>query len=144
MPRGVPITAEQEATIARVWYETHNASEAARAAGLTEHAARNALRRLKEAKRGELHARALARAERDARRALAKIRRKLEAAADAAGDAKELTMLAAQINDNARVVVTMRTAHAKLVGEHAPDRVEVATSTADELADRMRRALHGR
>ena len=63
VPRGVPITAEQEATIVRVWHETHNASEAARAAGLTEHAARNTLRRLKEAKRGELHARALARAE---------------------------------------------------------------------------------
>jgi hypothetical protein len=37
----------------------------------------------------------------------------------------------------------MRTSHARLIGDHAPDRVEVGTTTADELAEKMRRALHG-
>lgn len=125
MPRGVPLTPEQLAEAARVYHETGNYSEAARAIGSNNHShVRRALIAAQEPERAQLHAHALARAERDARRALVKARCKLVEALDGAADEKALATVAAQIHDNARATTQMRVAHAKLTGAHAPDRIE--------------------
>lgn len=144
MPRGVPLTPEQLAEATRVYLETGNYSEAARAIGSNNHShVRRALIAAQEPERAQLHAHALARAERDARRALVKARRKLVEALDGAADEKALATVAAQIHDNARATTQMRTAHAKLTGAHAPDRLEVEAKETDALAEQLRRALHG-
>jgi hypothetical protein len=138
------MTPEQIAEATRVYLATGNYSEAARAIGSSDHShVRRALIAAKEPERARLHAQALAKAERDARRAVVKARRKLMAALEGTADEKALATVTAQIHDNARVTSTMRTSHARLIGDHAPDRVEVGTTTADELAEKMRRALHG-
>lgn len=124
MPRGVPLTPEQIAEATRLYAECGNASEVARRMELDDWTITRALRAAGERTRAELHAHALARAERNARRALERIRAKLEAAADGAAEVKDLTALAAQIHDNARATTQMRVAHAKLTGAHAPDRIE--------------------
>lgn len=71
--RGVPITPDQAAIVARVFTETGNASEAARAANTSEQSARRVIAKLELARRGELHARALEKAERVARRCLSSV-----------------------------------------------------------------------
>lgn len=143
MPRGVPLTPEQIAEATRVYLATGNYSEAARAIGSDHSNVRRTLIAAEEPRRAQLHAQALAQAERDARRAVVKARRKLVAALDGAADEKALATVAAQIHDNARVTSTMRTSHARLTGDHAPDRLEVSATAAEELAERLRRALHG-
>lgn len=121
MPRGVPTTPEQEAIISQVWHETANASEAARAAGLTEHAARNVLARLKEAKRGDLHTHALAKGERKARRAAsAAIDSLLADLQD--GDGMIRVQAARALADMLRSLNSVRVADAKLRGDHAPEK----------------------
>lgn len=143
VPRGVPLTPEQIAEATRVYLATGNYAAAAEAIGSDRSNVRRQLIAAQEPLRAALHAQALARAERDARRAVVKARRKLVAALDGAADEKALSAVAAQIHDNARVTSTMRTSHARLTGDHAPDRLEVSATAADELADRLRRALHG-
>ena len=97
----------------------------------------------REPERAALHTHALARAERDARRALQRVRAKLEAAAALAAEVKDLAALAAQIHDNARATTQMRVAHAKLTGNHAATRLEVDVAETEALAEQLRRALHG-
>lgn len=140
----MPLTPEQIATATRVYLATGNYSAAAEAIGSDRSNVRRQLLAAEEPQRATLHAQALARAERDARRAVVLARRKLVAALDGAADEKALATVAAQIHDNARVTSTMRTAHARLTGDHAPDRVEVAATVGEALAEKMRRALHGR
>lgn len=123
MPRGVPLTPEQLAEATRVYHATGNYSEAARAIGSGDHShVRRALIAAREPDRAQLHTHALAKAERDARRALERIRKKLEAFGEEAVDTKDLTAIAAQLHDNARATTQMRVAHAKLTGEHAPEK----------------------
>ena len=122
MPRGVPLTPEQIAEATRVYHATGNYSEAARAIGSDVSNVRRALIAANEPTRATLHTHALARAERDALRALVSTRRQLVAAAETAFDTKDLTAIAAQVHDNARATTQMRVAHAKLTGEHAPDK----------------------
>ena len=123
MPRGVPLTPEQIAEATRVYLATGNYSEAARAIGSDNHShVRRALIAAREPERAQLHTHALAKAERDARRALERVRAKLEAFTEQAVDTKDLTALAAQIHDNARATTQMRVAHAKLTGDHAADK----------------------
>lgn len=142
MPRGVPLTPEQIAEAARVYHETGNYSEAARAIGSDNHShVRRALLAAREPERAQLHAHALARAERDARRALVEIRRKLEAAADTAADVKELAAIAAQVHDNARATTQMRVAHAKLTGEHAAEKHAHTVDADDVLAGKLARLV---
>lgn len=124
MPRGVPLTPEQIAEATRVYLATGNYTEAARSIGADPSNVRRQLIAAREPERAALHACALARAERDARRALVKARRKLVEALDGAADEKALATVAAQIHDNARATTQMRTAHAKLSGTHAPDKHE--------------------
>lgn len=122
MPRGVPLTPEQMAEALRVYLATGNYSAAAEAIGSDRSNVRRQLIAADEPRRATLHTHALAKAERDARRALERVRAKLEAFTEQAVDTKDLTALAAQIHDNARATTQMRVAHAKLTGEHAADK----------------------
>lgn len=141
MPRGVPLTPEQIAEAARLYAETGNASEVARQMGLDDWTVTRALRAAGERTRAELHTHALARAERDARRALVEIRRKLELAADTTADVKELAAIAAQVHDNARATTQMRVAHAKLTGEHAAEKHAHTVDADDVLAGKLARLV---
>ena len=131
--KGVPITPEQTATILRVWQETGNKSEAGREAGVTEHAARLVVAKSVESTRGELHALALAKAERDYRRAVSANLKRITDALDAAPTSKDLVEVSKAMHDGLRTLSQVRTAHAKATGEHAADRIDV-TSGGKPLA----------
>jgi pyruvate-formate lyase len=140
MPRGVPLTPDQIAEATRVYLATGNYSEAARAIGSDNHShVRRALIAAREPERAQLHTHALAKAERDARRALQRVRAKLEAFVEEAVDTKDLTALAAQVHDNARATTQMRVAHAKLTGDHAPDKHAHTVEADDALASKLAR-----
>jgi pyruvate-formate lyase len=140
MPRGVPLTPDQIAEATRVYLATGNYSEAARAIGSDNHShVRRALIAAREPERAQLHTHALAKAERDARRALQRVRAKLEAFVEEAVDTKDLTALAAQVHDNARATTQMRVAHAKLTGDHAPDKHAHTVEADDVLASKLAR-----
>ena len=139
MPRGVPLTPEQSAEAARVYLATGNYAAAAEAIGSDRSNVRRQLIAAEEPRRASLHTHALARAERDARRALERIRAKLEAAADGAAEVKDLAAIAAQIHDNARATTQMRVAHAKLTGEHAAEKHAHTVEADDVLASKLAR-----
>ena len=139
MPRGVPLTPDQMAEALRVYLATGNYSEAARAIGADASNVRRQLIAAREPERASLHTHALARAERDARRALERIRAKLEAAADGAAEVKDLAAIAAQIHDNARATTQMRVAHAKLTGDHAAEKHAHTVEADDVLASKLAR-----
>lgn len=139
MPRGVPLTPEQIAEAARVYLATGNYAAAAEAIGSDRSNVRRQLIAADEPRRATLHTHALARAERDARRALERIRAKLEAAADGAAEVKDLAAIAAQIHDNARATTQMRVAHAKLTGEHAAEKHAHTVEADDVLASKLAR-----
>ena len=135
------ITPDELDEALRIYAECGSFTETARRMGRSEAGVRQALRRCRDTKRGDAHTRALARAERDARRALVEIRRKLELAADTAADAKELAAIAAQVHDNARATTQMRVAHAKLTGEHAAEKHAHTVDTDDVLAGKLARLV---
>ena len=139
MPRGVPLTTEQIAEAARVYLATGNYAAAAEAIGSDRSNVRRQLIAAVEPRRAALHTHALAKAERDARRALERIRAKLEAAADGAAEVKDLAAIAAQIHDNARATTQMRVAHAKLTGEHAAEKHAHTVEADDVLASKLAR-----
>ena len=139
MPRGVPLTTEQIAEAARVYLATGNYAAAAEAIGSDRSNVRRQLIAADEPRRAALHTHALAKAERDARRALERIRAKLEAAADGAAEVKDLAAIAAQIHDNARATTQMRVAHAKLTGEHAAEKHAHTVEADDVLASKLAR-----
>jgi hypothetical protein len=124
------ITPEEIAAAAKVYQTTGSYAEAAVAIGRDKSAVRRALIRAGEPLRATLHTHALAKAEREARRALVKSREKLATMLEASSDVKDVTALAAQIHDNARATTTMRTAHARLTGEHAPEKHDVTSGGA--------------
>lgn len=136
---GSPITPDEIAAAAEVYASTGNYAEAARAIGRDKSSTRRALIAAGEPLRATLHTHALARAERDARKALVKARTKLEAALDTAAEVKDLAAIAAQIHDNARATSTMRTSHARLIGDHAPDKHEITVDAVDEISRRIAR-----
>lgn len=111
------LTAERKAALYAEWLRTGNGREVARMFGVDEKTVRNVLREAEAPRKSALHTHALARAERDARRALEKVRDRLESMIDLAADVKELTAVAAQIHDNARATSSMRVNHAKLSGD---------------------------
>jgi hypothetical protein len=143
VPRGVPLTPDQMAEALRVYLATGTYAEAARAIGADETAVRRQLRAAREPERAALHTHALAKAERDARRALERVRAKLEAASEGSLEVKDLATISAQIHDNARATTQMRVAHAKLTGDHAATRLEVDVAETEALAEQLRRALPG-
>ena len=141
MPRGVPLTPEQIEEAARVYHATGNYSEAARAIGSDTSNVRRTLIAANEPTRATLHTHALARAERDALRALTSTRKGLVQDFAEATEAKDRVAAAAQIHDNARATVQMRVAHAKLTGEHAPDKHAHTVDADDALASKPARLV---
>lgn len=122
MPRGVPLTPEQIAEAARVYLATGNYAAAAEAIGSDRSNVRRQLIAAEEPRRAALHTHALARAERDALRALVSTRKGLVQDFAQAAEPKDRVAAAAQIHDNARATTQMRVAHAKLTGEHAAEK----------------------
>lgn len=124
MARGVPLTPEQSADILASWQSTGNYSETAREHGISDHAVRLVVRRATESDRGELHTLALAKAERSYRRALTANLERLTAALDAAPTTKDLVEASKAMHDGLRTLSQVRTAHAKITGEHAAEKHE--------------------
>lgn len=131
--RGVPLTPEQTATILRVWQGTGNRSEAARQAGVDEKAARRAITKASEPRRAELHALAMARAERDYRRALSANLARLTVALESAPTAKDLVEVSKAMHDGLRTLSQVRTAHAKATGDHAAEKHELTGANGSPL-----------
>lgn len=130
MPRGVPLTPEQTETLARVYGETGNYSEAARAAGVDPSVARRALERRGESSRAQLHARACDRGLREARKQLGTVAAivarviGVETAASVSLEPKDLAALA---NTLARLTDT------RLALALAADRRRTGRLTRDKL-----------
>jgi len=139
MPRGVPLTPDQIAEATRVYLETGNYSEAARAIGSDVSNVRRQLIAAEEPTRAMLHTQALARAERDALRALVTVRKGLVDDFAVAAEPKDRAALSAQVHDNARATTQMRVAHAKLTGDHAPDKHAHTVEADDALASKLAR-----
>lgn len=135
------LSPDDKGAIYDAWLHEGNAYEVARQFNVDEKTVRNVLRERDAPRKSVLHARALERAERDARRALVSIRAKLEAAAEQAADVKELATIAAQVHDNARATTQMRVAHAKLTGEHAAEKHAHTVDTDDVLAGKLARLV---
>jgi hypothetical protein len=139
MPRGVPLTPDQIAEATRVYLATGNYSEAARAIGSDVSNVRRQLIAAEEPTRAMLHTQALARAERDALRALVTVRKGLVDDFAVAAEPKDRAALSAQVHDNARATTQMRVAHAKLTGDHAPDKHAHTVEADDALASKLAR-----
>jgi hypothetical protein len=139
MPRGVPLTPDQIAEATRVYLATGNYSEAARAIGSDVSNVRRQLIAAEEPTRAMLHTQALARAERDALRALVTVRKGLVDDFAVAAEPKDRAALSAQVHDNARATTQMRVAHAKLTGDHAPDKHAHTVEADDVLASKLAR-----
>lgn len=139
MPRGVPLTPEQIAEAARVYLATGNYAAAAEAIGSDRSNVRRQLIAADEPRRAALHTHALARAERDALRALVSTRKGLVSDFAEAVEAKDRVAAAAQIHDNARATTQMRVAHAKLTGEHAAEKHAHTVEADDVLASKLAR-----
>ena len=139
MPRGVPLTPEQIAEAARVYLATGNYAAAAEAIASDRSNVRRQLIAAEEPRRATLHTHALARAERDALRALVSTRKGLVADFAEAAEVKDRVAAAAQIHDNARATTQMRVAHAKLTGEHAAEKHAHTVEADDVLASKLAR-----
>jgi glutathione S-transferase len=112
-------TPDELATAQRVYLETASWTKAARSIGRSVNGTRQALlRRGTEADRGKLYTRALDAAVQSAvdagAEAVRRLRRDLR-------DPKTRTNAAFALSDAARTINQMRVAHAKLVGDHAPE-----------------------
>ena len=111
-----PLTPAQVETIARVWVETCNASEAARAAGCDEGSVRKYIRTERLPKASELYAQALERSMWASLNVVGKARRKVTAALDYAEEPQHIAALSSQAHDNLRTLSSTMTAHAKMTG----------------------------
>lgn len=133
MTRGVPLTPDQSAAVLKAFHETANVCEAARLAGVSEGAARNVVAVWREADRSGLHARALARVERDYRRAVAANLPRLTRALDEAPTTKDVVEVSKAMHDGLRTLSQVRTAHAKVTGEHAAEKHELTGANGSPL-----------
>lgn len=134
-----PITPDEIERAAEVFRATGNYAEAARAIGRDKSSTRRALIAAAEPLRATLHTHALARAERDALRALVSTRKGLVQDFAEAAEVKDRVGVAAQIHDNARATTQMRVAHAKLTGEHAAEKHAHTVEADDVLASKLAR-----
>ena len=139
---GPPITPADLAVALDVYLRTGSFTRAAEAIGRTTGGVARALRRHpSKADRSTVYARELdavmSEAARLQRVALARLRPMLSDA-----DAKVAQGAVAQVNDTSRAAGTARTALAKLTGEHAAEKVEVAVDD-DALLAKLNR-LTGR
>lgn len=119
MPRGVPLTPAQTATIVRVFAETGSYADAGRAADVAESVARRVCLRRQESDRVALHASACERAMREAREGLRASERLIarvlgDGAADPEGLGLEPKDIAALVNaraGNARSLAVVQERH---------------------------------
>lgn len=139
-----PITPDEIARAVEVYRSTGSYAEAARAIGRDRSATRKALRRAAEPQRATLLTRALEDAFGAAVDATQHTMRELRRDARHAKKPADRVNAAYAINDAARTLNQMRVAHAKLTGEHAAERHELAvTSLSDADLDARIRELEG-
>lgn len=133
------ITPAELAKALEVFLATGSYSAAARAIGRTRVGTMQALRRASnDNTRQQVYARTLEaacdRATRDVARTAQELRRD---AANAKPSAR--ASIAFALNDSTRTLVTARTAHAKLTGDHAAEKVEARVDVVDDLRRRIAR-----
>lgn len=133
------LTPGELAKATAVYLETASYSEAARAIGRSPNGVRLALRRHGvEADRSKLYARTLDAALSeaiDAERAAVRLLR---------GDLKKprgRTGVVSALGDATRTLITATTAHAKLVGSHAAEKIDLDVGADDDLARRLARLV---
>jgi hypothetical protein len=139
-----PLAPAELAEAAEVFTATGSAAEAARAIGRDPTVVRRAFSRASVPERAALLAEALDGGLREVLDGLALARVRVTEALARTSDPREVAGLAAALADQTRALSTARLAHARLA---APSPEPVATAEADpaleELAQRLRRALHG-
>ena len=133
------ITPDELKAAAEVFLATGSYSEAGRAINRNPSAIRKRLLAQGEPQRAALYTRALdeafdvvVRASRDTLVQLRRDARHAKKPGDRANTAFAL-------NDTARTIITARTAHAKLTGDHAPDKHAVTVDAVDEISRRIAR-----
>lgn len=135
------LSPEQRAELLRVYLATGSYAEAGRAVGINRACARRSLKKATNDQRATIYARSLDAALADATDAVhAAVRANRKDLADPKrrGDATFA------LSDAARTLNQMRTAHAKLTGEHAAERHELAVTTlSDADLDARIRELEG-
>jgi len=134
-----PITPEELARATAVYLETGSYTEAGRAIGRTGTGTRQALRRHStDTDRHAVYARTLDAALSeaiDAERAAVRLLR---------GDLKKprgRNGVVSALGDATRTLITATTAHAKLVGSHAAEKLDVDVGADDDLARRLARLV---
>ena len=146
-PPTTPISPDELKVAAAEYAATGSYAAAARAIGRDKSATRKALRRASEPLRATLHARALEDAFSEATKAVRLTARQLRQDARTARRPGDRANTAFALSDAARTLTQMRTAHAKLTGEHAPEKhqVDVRQLSDDDLDAELRRlaALSG-
>ena len=132
------ITPDELATAVRVYTETASYADAARAIGHSPSGTRRALRRVAGSDRVAVYARTLDAALSeaiDAERAAVRLLR---------GDLKKprgRTGVVSALGDATRTLITATTAHAKLVGSHAAEKIDLDVGADDDLARRLARLV---
>jgi hypothetical protein len=123
------ITPEELATAAETYLRTGSFTEAAKAIGRSRVGTMQALRRASDNyTRQQVYARTLDEAVAKTALAVARTATELRAAVRTAKKPSERTSAAVALNDAARTLNQMRTAQAKLTGEHAAERHSVDMS----------------
>jgi hypothetical protein len=134
-----PITPDELARATAVYLETGSYAEAGRAIGKSTNGVRDALRRnASDADRRTIYARTLDAALSeaiDAERAAVRLLR---------GDLKKprgRNGVVSALGDATRTLITATTAHAKLVGSHAAEKIDLDVGADDDLARRLARLV---
>ena len=140
-----PLAPAELAEATAVYSATGSAAEAARAIGRDPTVVRRAFARASVPERAALLSEALDGGLREVLDGLALARVRVVEALARTTDPREVAGLAAALADQTRALSTARLAHARL--SPSPEPEPVATAEADpaleELAQRLRRALHG-
>lgn len=132
------ITPEEIAIAVKVYAETASYAEAARAIGHSASGTRRALRRVGGSDRVAIYTRTLDAALSeaiDAERAAVRLLR---------GDLKKprgRNGVVSALGDATRTLITATTAHAKLVGSHAAEKIDLDVGADDDLARRLARLV---
>tara|TARA_R110000868_G_scaffold48690_6_gene157650 strand:- start:1584 stop:2048 length:465 start_codon:yes stop_codon:yes gene_type:complete len=139
--RGPQISADDLARAWAVYQEKGTYQAAADAIGRSESPVRRALLRRYTGERSakvDPYARALNEVAGDLAETHRLTARRLRQALRVADDTT-LPDIVAQINDTVRALTSTRVAHAKLTGDHAPDKHAVTVDAVDEISRRIAR-----
>ena len=135
------LSPDQRAELLRVYLATGSYAEAGRAVGLDRSYARKVLKEGDAPQRSALYTRALDAALADATDA---VHAAIRANRKDLADAKKRADATFALSDATRTLNQLRTAHAKLTGEHAAERHELAVTTlSDADLDARIRELEG-